>query len=87
LAFEILKKIKAEGKIRQEIEGSSLNMPQLALKYPLSHQAVSTVIPGMRNLKQAEANTAVSDLDPLSEDLLIRLRKHAWLRGNWYGGK
>ena len=74
-------------KIKEEIADTNLNMIQLALKYALDHPAVSTVIPGMRNLYQAEANTAVSDLPPLPDDLLIRLREHAWQRAFWYSGK
>ena len=74
-------------KIKEEIKGTNLTMPQLALKFPLSHEAVSTVIPGIRNNKQAIANTAVSDLNNLSEDLLNRLQKYNWLRGVWYSGK
>ena len=74
-------------KIKKEIEGTSLTMPQLALKFALSHEGVSAVIPGIRNHQQAIANTAVSDLDDLSEDLLARLQKHNWLRGVWYSGK
>ncbi len=74
-------------KIKADMADTGLTMPQLALKFPLMHPAVSTVIPGIRNVYQAEANTAVSDLPPLSEAALLKLREHAWLRGNWYGGK
>ena len=74
-------------KIKEEIGGSGLTMPQIALKYPLMHPAVSTVIPGIRNERQAVLNTAVSDLPAISDDLMIRLREHNWLRGVWYGGK
>ena len=73
--------------IKLEIKGEELSMPELALKFPLSHPAVSTVIAGMRNEQQALANAQVSELPNLSVDLQIRLRKHAWQRGNWYGGK
>ena len=62
-------------------------MPELALKYALSHEAVSTVIPGIRNQQQAIMNTSVSELPELSEDMLIRIREHSWNRGFWYGGK
>jgi hypothetical protein len=48
---------------------------------------VGTVIPGMRNPRQAEANCLVSGLAPLPEDLLRRLHRHLWLRGFWYAGK
>ena len=73
--------------IQKEIEGADLTMPQLALKWVLMHPAVSTVIPGIRNVYQAEANSAVAELPDLSDDLMLRLRKHAWLRAFWYGGK
>lgn len=74
-------------KIEEELQGTSLSLPQVALKFALSHPAVSTVIPGIRNTVQAMANAAVSDLDELSQDLMIRLQKHSWLRGFWYSGK
>ena len=45
------------------------------------------MIPGIRNTDQAIANTAVSDLPPLSEQVMQRLHEHAWLRGFWYSGK
>ncbi len=73
--------------IKKEIQGTDWTMPQLALKYVLEHPAVSTVIPGIRNTYQAEANAAVSDLPDLDENLMLRLRNHAWLRSFWYGGK
>jgi aryl-alcohol dehydrogenase-like predicted oxidoreductase len=73
--------------IKAAIADTGLTMPELALKFGLSHPAVSTVIPGIRNLYQAEANTAVSDLPALSEHTLTILRDHAWQRGFWYGGK
>jgi len=74
-------------KIRKEIEGTKLTMPQTAVKFTLAHPAVSTVITGIRNVRQAEENTAITDLPDLPEDLLLRLRQHAWVRAFWYGGK
>lgn len=72
--------------IRKEIEGTGYSMPQAALLFTLAHPGVSTVIPGIRNIAQAEANCAVSDMTPLPESLLMRLREHAWHRGVWYPG-
>jgi aryl-alcohol dehydrogenase-like predicted oxidoreductase len=66
------------------LPGGKYSLADVALKFALTHPAVSTVIPGIRNLAQAEANTAVSDLDPLPEALLVKLREHAWHRGVWY---
>jgi aryl-alcohol dehydrogenase-like predicted oxidoreductase len=73
--------------IKEEIVGLPITMPQLAIKYALMHPAVSTVIPGIRSVSQAKDNSAVSDIENLSNDLMLRLRKHAWLRAFWYGGK
>jgi aryl-alcohol dehydrogenase-like predicted oxidoreductase len=64
-----------------------MTMAEVALKFGLSHQAVSTVITGIRNVQQAEMNCGVSDLPDLSEDMLLIMRKHEWRRGFWYNGK
>jgi len=74
-------------RIRKEVGNSGYTLPQLALKFSLSHPAVSTVIPGIRNREQALQNTAVSELPELEEGMLVKLREHAWNRGFWYGGK
>lgn len=73
--------------VRRDIEGSGYTMAQAAIKFVLAHPAVSTVIPGIRNVAQAEMNCAVSDLPPMRADLLMTLRRHNWRRGVWYGGK
>ncbi|EDY84527.1 oxidoreductase, aldo/keto reductase family [Verrucomicrobiia bacterium DG1235] len=73
--------------IKANIEGSGLTMPQFALKYVLSHPAVSCVIPGMRSVRQAELNCAVSDLPGIADEYLLKMRDHAWNRGVWYSGK
>jgi aryl-alcohol dehydrogenase-like predicted oxidoreductase len=73
--------------IRRDLAGSSYTMAQAAIKFALAHPAVTTVIPGIRNLAQAEANCAASDLPPMPADLLVKLRRHNWRRGIWYSGK
>jgi len=73
--------------IRQDLAGSTYTLPQAAIKWVLAHPAVSTVIPGMRNAAQAEANCRVSDLPAMPAPLVERLRRHNWRRGVWYGGK
>jgi aryl-alcohol dehydrogenase-like predicted oxidoreductase len=79
--------VKRVNRIKEKVEGLDLNMAEVALKYGLSHDAVSTIIAGIRNVYQAEMNCAVSELPDLPEDLLINLRKDAWRRGFWYNGK
>lgn len=74
-------------RIQADLEGSDYTMPQAAIKFALADPAMSTVIPGMRNFAQVEANVRVSDLPDLPEALLSRLRRHIWLRGNWHAGK
>jgi len=54
-----------------------------ALRFCLSHQAVSTVIPGMRTPAHARANAAASDGRLLTPGLLEELKKHEWIR-NFY---
>lgn len=79
--------VKRANVIKELIADTGLTLPQVALQFALAHPAVSTVIPGIRNVAQAEANTAVSDMPALSEDLMNKLREHYWMRGFWYEGK
>jgi len=58
-------------------------LAETALRFCLSHPAVSSVIPGMRTVRNAEANCFVSDKGGLSPDILGLLKRHAWNR-NFY---
>ena len=57
-----------------------LSMPEMALRFILSHPAVSTIIPGMRKLRHVDANIGASDRGPLPPSLLEELRTHRWVR-------
>ncbi len=57
-----------------------MTLPEMALRFILSHPTVSTTIPGMRTLRHVEENMAVSDKSPLPEALLHTLRQHRWDR-------
>ncbi|WP_428937242.1 aldo/keto reductase [Fontivita pretiosa] len=50
-------------------------LAQLALRWILMFDAVSCVIPGARNPEQAEANARASDLPPLSDAQMARVRQ------------
>ncbi len=63
-----------------DIEGT---LPQIALRFCLSDLAVSTVIPGMRSVRNVESNIAASDAGPLPLDVQAILKRHAWDR-NFY---
>ncbi len=58
-------------------------LAEAALRFTLSHPAVSTVIPGMRSPGRVDANTALSDGRGLPQADLARLKAHAWPR-NFY---
>lgn len=58
-------------------------LPKLAIKFCLSHPAVSTVIPGMRRPEHVDENCAVPDAPPLTPEELEALKSHAWPR-NFY---
>lgn len=70
-------------KLARLLGNEAESLPELALRFCLHHPAVSSVIPGMRNVAHVEANTAVSDLPLLSEGMLAELRKFRWVR-NFY---
>ncbi|MGD8585105.1 MAG: aldo/keto reductase [Chloroflexota bacterium] len=57
-----------------------MTMPEMALRFILNNQTVSTIIPGMRKLAHVEANIAASDAGPLPEALHGQLRPHRWDR-------
>ncbi len=59
------------------------DVPEIALRYVLSHPAVSTVIPGMRTIRNAERNMAIGDGKGLTEEQIQKLKKHRWIR-NYY---
>jgi len=67
----------------RDLGGDAASLPGTALRFCLSHPAVSTVIPGMRNLRNAEANCGISDIGALPQQTLEVLRRHAWER-NFY---
>jgi len=58
-------------------------LPEVALRYILSHPAVSSVIPGMRSVRNVERNAAVGDGHGLPADKVESLKRHRWDR-NFY---
>jgi aryl-alcohol dehydrogenase-like predicted oxidoreductase len=57
-----------------------MTMPEMALRFILDNPAVSTTIPGMRKVKNVEANISASDKGPLPVGLHAELCKHRWDR-------
>jgi aryl-alcohol dehydrogenase-like predicted oxidoreductase len=54
------------------------DLPEVALRYVLSHPAVSTVIPGMRSVRNVERNTALGDGAGLPAEQVAALKAHRW---------
>ncbi len=51
------------------------SMPQFALRWILMHKAVSCTIPGAKNPKQAEDNTAAADLPAISAEVMEQIEQ------------
>jgi aryl-alcohol dehydrogenase-like predicted oxidoreductase len=69
--------------LQKDLAGVPGSLAEIALRFCLSNPAVSTVIPGMRRVKNAEMNVALSDLGPLDAGTLQTLHRHAWEK-NFY---
>ena len=59
---------------------SGMTMPQMALRFILANDDVHTIIPGMRQVKNVEANISASDGNKLEPSVLSKLKAHRWDR-------
>jgi aryl-alcohol dehydrogenase-like predicted oxidoreductase len=59
---------------------AGMDLPEMALRFILSDTTVSTVIPGMRQIRNVERNLAASDGRGLAPALKDALRAHRWVR-------
>ena len=55
-------------------------MAEMALRFILQHEAVTTVIPGMRQARNVLTNVKAGDGNRLSNELYDRLKRHRWNR-------
>ncbi|WP_019009227.1 aldo/keto reductase [Deinococcus aquatilis] len=69
--------------IEQALGISTAQLPETALRFVLAHEAVSTVIVGMRSVRNVERNAALGDGQSLSDEQVQQLYAHRWER-NWY---
>jgi aryl-alcohol dehydrogenase-like predicted oxidoreductase len=77
---EVQERVRA---IADDLGADEDRIAEIALRYILSHPAVSTVIPGMRSLRNVERNCAVGDGAGLPAEQVDRLKAHRWVR-NFY---
>jgi aryl-alcohol dehydrogenase-like predicted oxidoreductase len=64
----------------KKILPASMTLPEMSLRFILSHPTVSTTIVGMRDAEHVRQNVAASDAGPLDSGLLAELKKHRWDR-------
>lgn len=64
----------------KKILPKGMTLAEMALRFILSHPAVSTTIPGMRKLEHVKQNLGASEAGPLDKALLTELKKHRWDR-------
>ena len=73
----------------REAAPPSVPLVQLALRWILMSDAVTSVIPSAKNRKQAEQNAQTSQLDPLSETTMARIQEiyasdiRPWVHQRW----
>lgn len=57
-----------------------MTLPEMALRFILSNPDIATTIPGMRKIRNVEANMSASDGKGLPASLLQQLKTHRWDR-------
>lgn len=73
--------------VRQTVGDREPDLATAALKFALKPEVVSSVIVGVRNAHQAQRNSAVGGMAPMSDELERDLRAHHWRRAFWHAGK
>lgn len=69
--------------LKQDLKDTSGTLPQIAIRFCLSHKAVTSVIPGMRRIATVEDNCRAASSGMLDPRTLAILKRHAWDR-NFY---
>jgi aryl-alcohol dehydrogenase-like predicted oxidoreductase len=57
-----------------------MTMPEMALRFILENKDIHTIIPGMRKVRNVEANIRSSDGKALDPSLVKKLKEHRWDR-------
>jgi aryl-alcohol dehydrogenase-like predicted oxidoreductase len=67
-------------KIQADVNDETVSLAEAALRYVISFDAITTVIPGMRKEKNLVSNLASIEKGKLSDNLLEQLKTHRWVR-------
>lgn len=70
-------------RLQRDVPEFASRLPELALRFCLSHPAVTSVIPGMRRASHVTNNVRTAMAGPLAPQVLAVLEKHRWNR-NFY---
>lgn len=62
------------------VKSWDMSLPDAALRFILQHEEVTTTIPGMRSVRNVEANIASSDAPRLTSEQIDQLRAFRWNR-------
>lgn len=77
---QVVERVEALKRDLKDIPGT---LPEIAIRFCLSHKAVTTVIPGMRRIETVESNCRAASAGVLDAKTIAILRRHAWDR-NFY---
>lgn len=69
--------------LKEDLKDIPGTLPQIAIRFCLSHKAVTSVIPGMRRIATVEDNCRAASAGILDHRTLAILKRHAWER-NFY---
>jgi|SRR5689334_13949181 len=69
--------------LKKDLAGIPGTLPEIAIRFCLSHPAVTTVIPGMRRVATVESSCRAEAGGKLDKQTLAVLKRHAWDR-NFY---
>jgi aryl-alcohol dehydrogenase-like predicted oxidoreductase len=77
---QVMERVEA---LKRDLAGVPGTLPEIALRFCLSHRAVTTVIPGMRRVATVESSCRAAAAGMLDSKALAILKRHAWNR-NFY---
>jgi aryl-alcohol dehydrogenase-like predicted oxidoreductase len=77
---EVVEHVRA---LQKDLEGTPGSLAEIALRFCLSHPAVTSVIPGMRRVATVESSCRASIAGRLDSRTLAILKRHRWQR-NFY---
>jgi aryl-alcohol dehydrogenase-like predicted oxidoreductase len=77
---QVVERVEA---LKRDLAGVPGTLPEAALRFCLSHPAVTSVIPGMRRVSTVESSCRAAVAGKLDQRVLEILKRHAWDR-NFY---